>query len=145
MAPVPVSFFPVTAPAGGSAPKLMQLPEETISETPAIVTRSRQFLFVPPQPGPESAHELERVHIGDRIVKVDPQQSLGSTQGGSVHLRATIGIDGAVSDVLPISGPTALIPVAVSALRQWRYKPTDIDGTPIAMEEDVIFEFRASH
>jgi PilZ domain-containing protein/TonB-like protein len=144
-APVPVSFFPVTAPSGGSAPKLMQLPEETISETPAIVTRSRQFLFVPPQPGPESAHELERVHIGDRIVKVDPQQSLGSTQGGTVHLRATVGIDGAVSDVLPISGPTALIPGAVSALRQWRYKPTDIDGTPITMEEDVIFEFRPSH
>jgi hypothetical protein len=145
---VPVSFFPVTAPSGGSAPKLMQLPEETISETPAMVIRSRQFLFVPAQPGPESTHELERVHIGDRIATVDPifpQQSLGNAPGGSVHLRTKIGTDGAVWDVQPISGPTALIPAAASALRQWRYKPTDIDGTPIPVEEDVVIEFRPRH
>ena len=95
---VPVSFFPVTAPSGGSAPKLMQLPEETVSETPAMVIRSRQFLFVPAQPGPESTHELERVHIGDRIATVDPvfpQQNLGNAPGGSVHLRTKIGTDGA--------------------------------------------------
>ncbi len=145
---VPVSFFPVTAPSGGSAPKLMQLPEETVSETAAMVIRSRQFLFVPAQPGPESTHELERVHIGDRIATVDPvfpQQSLENAPGGSVHLRTKIGTDGAVWDVQPISGPTALIPAAASALRQWRYKPTDIDGTPIPVEEDVVIEFRPRH
>jgi hypothetical protein len=147
-APVPVSFFPVTAPSGGSPAKMMQLPEETISETPAVVIRSRQFLFVPAQPGPESTHELERVHIGDRVVKVDPAYPLGgpgNSAGGTVHLRTTIGTDGAVSNVQPISGPTSLITVAASAVRQWRYKPTDIDGKPIAVEEDVILEFRPSH
>ena len=148
LAPVPVSFFPVTAPSGGSAPKLMQLPEETVVETPAFVIRSHQFLFVPAQPGPESTHALERVHIGDRITKVNPifpSQGVGNAQSGMLHLRTTIGTDGAVLDVQPISGPTALIPAAMSALRQWRYKPTDIDGTPIAVEEDVIIEFRPGH
>jgi TonB family protein len=144
---VPVSFFPVTAPSAGSPPKLLQLPEETISETPAIVIRSRQFLFVPAQPGLESEHALERVHLGDRILKVDPAypaQAAEKFQGGTVHLRSTIGPDGAVSDVQPISGPTSLIPAAVSAVRQWRYKPTDIDGKPIAIEEDIVVEFRPS-
>jgi PilZ domain/Gram-negative bacterial TonB protein C-terminal len=145
LAPVPVSFFPVTAPAGGSPPKLMQLPEETVAETPAFVIRSHQFLFVPAQPGPESTHALERVHIGDRVTKVNPTfppQGVGNAQSGMLHLRTTIGTDGAVSDVQAISGPTALIPAATAALRQWRYKPTDIDGTPIVVREDVIIEFR---
>ena len=142
-APVPVSFFPVTAPSGGSPPKMMQLPEETVTETPAVVIRSRQFLFVPPQPGPESTHELERVHVGDRIAKIDPTYPAGTT-GGIVHLRTTIGPDGLISNVQPISGPTSLIPVAASAVRQWRYKPTDIDGKTIAVEEDVFVEFSAS-
>jgi hypothetical protein len=145
LAPVPVSFFPVTAPSGGSPPKLMQLPEETVAETPAFVIRSHQFLFVPAQPGPESTHALERVHIGDRVAKVNPTfppQGVGNAQSGMLHLRTTIGTDGAVSDVQAISGPTALIPAATAALRQWRYKPTDIDGTPIVVREDVIIEFR---
>ena len=148
LAPVPVSFFPVTAPSGGSPPKLMQLPEETVSETPAFVIRSHQFLFVPPQPGPESTHALERVHIGDRVTKVNPTfppQGVGNAQSGMLHLRTTVGTDGAVSDVQAISGPTALIPAATAALRQWRYKPTDIDGTPIVVQEDVIVEFRPGH
>ena len=144
---VPVSFFPVTAPSAGSPPKLMQLPEETVSETPTIMIRSRQFLFVPAQPGLESEHALERVHLGDRILKVDPvylAQAAEKFQGGTVHLRSTIGPDGVVLDVQPISGPTSLISAAVSAVRQWRYKPTDIDGKPIAIEEDIVIEFRAS-
>jgi TonB family protein len=144
-AATPVSFFPVTAPSAGSPPKLMQLPEETVSEIPGIVIRSHQFLFVPAQPGLESEHELERVHLGDRIVKVDPAypaQALEKAQGGTVHLRSTIGPDGAVVDVQPISGPTLLIPAAVNAVRQWRYKPTDIDGKAIAIEEDIVIEFR---
>jgi TonB family protein len=142
---IPVSFFPVTAPSEGAPSKLMQLPEETITETPSIVVHSHQFLFVPALPGQESEHPLERVHLGDRVVKVDPTypaQALEKMQGGSVHLRTTIGRDGIVVDVQPISGPTNLIPAAVSAVRQWRYKPTDIDGKPIAIEEDIVIEFR---
>ena len=141
----PVSFFPVTAPSEGAPPKLMQLPEETISETPSVVVRSHQFLFVPALPGPESEHPLQRVHLGDRMVEIAPNypaQALEKMQGGSVHLRTTIGTDGLVADVQPISGPTNLIPAAVSAVRQWRYKPTDIDGKPIAIEEDIVIEFR---
>ena len=148
LAPVPVSFFPVTAPSGGSPPKLMQLPEETVSETPAFVIRSHQFLFVPAQPGPESTHALERVHIGDRVTKVNPTfppQGVGNAQSAMLHLRTMIGTDGTVSDVQAISGPTALIPAVITALRQWRYKPTDIDGAPIAVQEDVIIEFRPGH
>jgi TonB family protein len=144
---VPVSFFPVTAPSAGSPAKLMQLPEETIAETSSIVIRSHQFLFVPAQAGLESEHPLARVHLGDRILKVTPTypaQAWEKFQGGIVHLRSTIGPDGTVSDVQTISGPTLLIPAAANAVRQWRYKPTDIDGKPIAIEEDIWVEFRPS-
>jgi len=145
-APIPVSFFPVTAPEGGSPARLVQLPEETISDTAAVLIRSREFLFVPAAPGPQSTHELERVHVGDRVVKVNPSyppQGAEKIQAGTVHLRSTIGTDGTISDVQPISGPTNLLGVAANAVRQWRYKPSDIDGKPIAVEEDITVEFRA--
>jgi TonB family protein len=143
-APVPVSFFPVVAPSGGSAPKLMQLPEEIVYDTPTILVKAREMVFVPSQAGPESEHELERVHVGDRTLRVEPQATSGSATG-TVHLRSTIAPDGSISDVQAISGPTNLIPAAVAAVRQWRYKPTDIDGKPIAVEEDITIEFRAAH
>ncbi|HEY0702979.1 MAG TPA: PilZ domain-containing protein [Candidatus Acidoferrales bacterium] len=148
VAPVPVSFFPVTAPAAGSPAKLMQLPEETVAETHDILIRSHQFLFVPALPGPEATHELQRVHLGDRIAKAEPAyppQSLERFKGSSIHLRSTINADGSVADVQAISGPTSLIPAAVNAVRQWRYKPTDIDGKAIAIEEDIVIELRPSH
>jgi TonB family protein len=146
-AAIPVSFFPVTAPSAGKPAKLMQLPEETIAETSSIVIRSRQFLFVPAQAGLESEHPLERVHLGDRILKVTPAypaQAWEKFQGGTVHLRSTVGPDGTVLDVQAISGPTSLIPAVTNAVRQWRYKPTDIDGRPISIEEDILVEFRPS-
>jgi hypothetical protein len=59
-----------------------------------------------------------------------------------VKVRATIGKSGDVVDVKPISGPAALIPVVVQAVREWRYTVTLLDGQPLGAEEDVVIEFR---
>lgn len=147
VAPSPISFFPVTAPSAGSPPKLVQLPEETVVDTPAVLIRSREFLLVPAAPGEESTHPLERVHVGDRIAKAIPNYPAAGAgkipdAGGMVHVRSTIGIDGSISAVQTISGPTNLIALAEAAVRQWRYRPSDIDGKPISVEEDVMVEFR---
>jgi protein TonB len=62
--------------------------------------------------------------------------------GGTVHLRTTIGKDGTVESVTATSGPTLLIPAAIDAVRQWRYKPTLLEQQPIEMQEDITIEFR---
>jgi TonB family protein len=126
-------------------PRLLELPLETVIDTAAILIHSRQFVFVPAEPGPESSHKPLKVQMGERISKVAPAYPVQAAQkgmGGTVHLRATIGKGGTVESVRPINGPTLLIPVAVDAVRQWRYQPTLLNQHPIEMQEDVTIEFR---
>lgn len=106
---------------------------------------SRQFVFVAAQPGPEWSHNPEKVQIGERLSHIEPvypAQAAQKRMGGTVHLRATIGKDGAVESVRSISGPTLLIPAAIDAVRQWKYEPTLLEQHPIEMQEDITIEFR---
>jgi TonB family protein len=141
----PPSYFPVVAPAAGNVPRLIELPEEKVIDTAAVVIHSHQIVFVPAEPGPESSHKLEKLRIGDRTTKLAPAYPAQAAQkgmGGTVHLRAIIGKDGNVQDVRPINGPISLIPAAVEAIRQWQYRPSLLDQQPIEMQEDFTIEFR---
>jgi TonB family protein len=141
----PPSYFPVVAPAAGNVPRLIELPEEKVIDTAAVVIHSHQIVFVPAEPGPESSHKLEKLWIGDRTTKLAPTypaQAAQKAMGGTVHLRAIIGKDGNVQDVRPINGPISLIPSAVEAIRQWQYRPSLLDQQPIELQEDFTIEFR---
>ena len=61
---------------------------------------------------------------------------------GVVHLHAFIGKDGAVQSltVIPPAHPL-LAPAAVEAVRQWRYKPTILNGQPVEVETTIDVSF----
>jgi protein TonB len=86
------------------------------------------------------------LQFGDLVFYVEPQYPQGRDQIENeeiVKLRATVGEDGQITDVKRISGPMPLIPAAMSAVREWRYTPTLLNGRPVKTEEDVTIEFRA--
>jgi len=60
---------------------------------------------------------------------------------GTVVLRATIGKDGTVQNLLTVSGHPMLIPAAVRAVRQWRYKPYYLNGEPVKVETQIPVAF----
>jgi TonB family protein len=141
----PPSFFPVIAPGAGNVPRLVELPPEMVIDSATVLIHSRQIVFVPAEPGPESSHNPEKLQIGERISKVAPAYPAQAVQkglGGTVHLHATIGKSGTVESVRPINGPILLIPAALDAVRQWRYRPTLLDQQPTEMQEDLTIEFR---
>jgi TonB family protein len=141
----PPSFFPVIAPGAGNVPRLVELPSEMVIDSATVLIHSRQIVFVPAEPGPESSHNPEKLQIGERISKVAPAYPAQAVQkglGGTVHLHATIGKSGTVESVRPIKGPVLLIPAALDAVRQWRYRPTLLDQQPTEMQEDLTIEFR---
>lgn len=141
----PPSFFPVIAPGAGNVPRLVELPPEMVIDSATVLIHSRQIVFVPAEPGPESSHNPEKLQIGERISKVAPAYPAQAVQkglGGTVHLHATIGKNGTVDSVRPIKGPILLIPAALDAVRQWRYRPTLLDQQPTEMQEDLTIEFR---
>ena len=135
----------VTAPDETSGPFKLALAEQAVSASPTLAISAQRFVAVPAQPGPASGHRPERLQVGVLIFHVDPQVPSGGNQkemAGTVKVRATIGKSGDVVDVKPISGPAALIPVVVQAVREWRYTVTLLDGQPLGAEEDVVIEFR---
>jgi PilZ domain/Gram-negative bacterial TonB protein C-terminal len=135
----------VTAPDEKSGPFRLTLAEQAVSASPTLAISAQRFVSVPAQPGPASGHRPERLQVGVLIFHVNPQVPSGGNQkemAGTVKVRATIGKSGDVVDVKPISGPVALIPPVVQAVREWRYTVTLLDGQPLGAEEEVVVEFR---
>jgi len=61
---------------------------------------------------------------------------------GIVILQATIGLDGRVDDVQVLRSISLLDEAAVTAVRQWRYTPTRLNGQPVAVVMTVTVSFR---
>jgi protein TonB len=63
---------------------------------------------------------------------------------GVVVLKATIGQDGSIGDLQVVSGAQELVPAAVEAVRQWRYKPLLYMGIPVEAETQIQVNFTLS-
>lgn len=62
---------------------------------------------------------------------------------GTVVLRAVIGTNGEILGLSPSSGPDpALIKAAMDAIRQWRYKPTLLNGVPVEVATTIEVTFQ---
>ena len=61
---------------------------------------------------------------------------------GTVRLRVVINEEGKVTDPEPVSSPKELIPAALDAVRQWRYKPSLLDGKPVAYHTEITVDFK---
>jgi TonB family protein len=70
--------------------------------------------------------------------------SLARTQhvSGDVKIDALIDVNGRVTAMKVISGPTLLHQAAMDALHQWKYKPATLDGKPVPMHLMVTLQFR---
>jgi protein TonB len=62
---------------------------------------------------------------------------------GKVTLDAQIDASGNVTSVKLISGPALLHRAALEAVKQWKYKPAQLDGEPTPTHLAVTVEFRA--
>ena len=61
---------------------------------------------------------------------------------GVVIIDAVIDDHGDVVEARAVSGPGLLIPEALKAVMQWKYEPTYLDGTPVAIRMEVQVHFR---
>jgi protein TonB len=60
---------------------------------------------------------------------------------GSVLLRAVIGTDGEVHELEVLNGNPILAAAALAAVRQWRYRPTLLDGQAVEVETQITVNF----
>jgi periplasmic protein TonB len=99
----------------------------------------------PVQPRPERILlRSGRVMAALLIHRVDPEYPpLAQTirLSGTVVLRARIGTDGEVRDLEVVSGNALLAQSALEAVRQWRYRPTMLEGEAVEVETQVTVNF----
>jgi periplasmic protein TonB len=60
---------------------------------------------------------------------------------GTVILRARIGTDGEVRDLQLVSGNALLARSALDAVREWRYRPTMLNGQAVEVETQITVNF----
>jgi protein TonB len=101
-----------------------------------------------PVVAPTIANERQKVSSGvaqgSLIRQVNPrypQQAVQARVEGTVVLQAVIGKDGSVQELHPLSGSPLLIPAAMDAVRQWRYKPYQLNGEPVEAETQINVKF----
>jgi periplasmic protein TonB len=60
---------------------------------------------------------------------------------GELQLNALIGADGSVKKVTVLSGSPALAEAGMRAVRQWRYPPYEVEGTPVEVQTRIRMNF----
>jgi len=84
---------------------------------------------------------VQVARLVNKVPPVYPPRAKQDHLEGTVALSVVIGTDGTVGEISPISGPPALVPSAIDAVKQWRYQPTFLNGNPVevATRVDILF------
>jgi len=120
---------PWIAPSGsvrGSTGAGLDTVPDTIPEpTPAVPSAASAPRFVAELPPGYFAHPVVS----------------GSNPVGELQLKALIGPDGSVKEVTVLSGSPGLAKAGVRAVRQWRYSPYLVQGSPVEVETQIKMSF----
>ena len=144
--PTPVPANVVIPPAENGKLVRAVLPRKSIADSPELgITSQLSVLISPAERSTAGDHETARLQAGDVITYVVPNQPRPRDRYNStetVRVRATIGSNGRVKDVKPLYGPIFLLSSVISAVHQWRFHPTLLNGSPVQAQDDVTIEFR---
>lgn len=79
-----------------------------------------------------------------RVEPLYPQLAVQLRREGRVELHAVISTDGAIQSLEVISGDPLLIRSALAAVREWRYRPTILNGQPVEVDTHITVIYTLS-
>ena len=109
---------------------------------PPIVPKAAA-LPAPPQKLRISSGVAE-ANLIHRILPQYPPLARQARIEGVVKLQAIISKDGSIENLRVVSGHKMLAQAALEAVRQWRYKPTLLNGEPYEAETEISVVFTLS-
>ena len=101
--------------------------------------------FVPPPP--QRVRISQGVTKGLLIQKIEPAYpplARAARVQGDVVLSAVIDANGQITNLQLVSGHPMLVPAAIAAVKQWRYKPYLLNGQPVEVETTITVIFSLS-
>ena len=73
--------------------------------------------------------------------RIYPDEARHERIQGTVVLRAVINKTGDVVDLEVVDGPVELVPSAVTAVRQWKYRPYLLQGRPVEVTTQITVNY----
>jgi protein TonB len=133
--------------AGDSIPGLPQTPGVTGGYTPPITRPA----LPPEEKTPEIKERRkvsEMVQMAQLITRVEPKYpplAIQTHREGRVELHALISTAGTIESLEVISGDPFFIQSALVAVREWRYRPTILNGRPIEVDTRITVIYTLSY
>ena len=98
-----------------------------------------------PAPAPRGpirvSTSIQAAKIVRRVQPVYPAPAKTAGISGKVRLKAIISGDGSIEQLNVLSGHPFLIRAAVQAVKQWRYRPTLLNGRPVQVATEIEVNF----
>jgi len=103
----------------------------------------------PPPPKPATrlvvSSGVQQGFLVHQVQPVYPAIARAARVEGTVVLAAVINRDGTIQNLHVISGHPMLVPAALDAVKQWRYRPYLLSGQPVEVETQVSVIFTLAH
>lgn len=139
---------PILVKSGTSVTKVSQQPSappvNLVVENDTALPSVTPTNFELPKPAPGTIRISQGVSQGLLIKKVQPVYPAIARQvhrQGSVQLLATIDKSGNTTKVQVLNGDPMLSRSAVDAVKQWKYRPYLLNGSPVEIETQITVVF----
>jgi protein TonB len=96
---------------------------------------------------PKRVRISQGITKGLLIQKIEPKYpplALAAHIWGQIVLKAIISKQGEIKELQLVSGHPMLVPAAIEAVTQWRYRPYLLNGEPVEVESTVTVTFQLS-
>lgn len=114
------------------------------SECKGLATYSGPHLAIPEVSTPSVVHvtNVDPAMLIHRIEPIFPTLARQTGREGRVELHALIGIDGTVRSLQFLDGDPMFYQSALDAVRQWRYKPTLLNGRAVEVDTHITVIYK---
>ena len=144
------TFIPPTAQHNSEQRALIDAPPTLTSGPvmpPALALQAPPAVILPPkQDGPVEQQvrvdsNIEAANLIKKVIPIYPQIARSARIQGTVRFTAHIGKDGRILNLKFTSGPPVLVDSASTAVKQWVYRPTLLNGKPVEVITQIDVNF----
>jgi periplasmic protein TonB len=104
-----------------------------------------------PEPHRPAKPPVTRIRVGPsvaasqlvhRLAPSFQQLEPGTKLKGTVRLQAIIAEDGSIEQLQVISGNPVVVGCVMDAVRQWKYRPTLLNGEPVQVDTEIDVDYK---
>jgi protein TonB len=88
---------------------------------------------------------VQAARLVQRVEPVYPFLAKSIHREGRVELQAIIATDGRIKSLKVVSGDPMFVQSAQSAVQEWRYQPTLLNGEPVEIDTYITVVYTLSH